>query len=1203
MNYKSITSILALIALILPIITPVLLVLPVATAQLTPEITNIYNTVYVEEQDVNAVYPGSSIVVEVFTPTTAAFTVRVVNANNNSIVYVAQTVKPVEPGYVNVTITLPKKLPGLTTALDILAVQLYVGTTVYDEKYLSVLPIIEVTPSVATIVDSAGNPVTVKATVYGLPEGTVLEEIYIDDYSWPVGTAADENGVVEANITLLDLTNGYGIPMGVYTVSFYADYDIPPDYFGTAELTIKPQVVINLPKREPAGHGLFINIPGYDISNDTITVVGYGFPANAVVTKIRLLNTNFTGVYYDFPYPLDPEFGNKTDENGYFSVGDLMSVKPTNMTAGLYIPVVYTTPPPVTLFNTTTINLNAKGWVAVDLSKMGITGLEGFVNATSQINGSLTYVTTASKQSVNKFDVLNVDIVDGAFSYRLSANLLVNATGSYTIFALYNTTKLPWTTLFNITVPMTYNAAIGANFSFVQFNLTANAYKYDAPASPGQYRFNATFYEYANQILLILAEYKLQITGGLVTIVHTPSGKTVTYTTENLTVVGTTVKAPTWSFTDGDLSYRVSWVYDAQTGQATLTVTVTQKETAYEFRNAYYLVRPILAFLVNGMIYRYYPGVLMPGDNVTLIAFGYSPGKAWCTGDLSTQPWCAMLAAQGYENILVVTLDKLTPLWSGPVGKDGNVTFRATIPKETTWGSHYIHGIDSRTYEYSVAVVIGAKAVFKVVLKPETNEVWASYYNTHVDACPCAVYEGKTFCDVCVVYTGDCDYLGDYVEVTVYGLQPGEKLVKLYLNDTPVPSDLITGTPVANENGVLTIVFLVPSLPEGTYRIRIVTSVAGENVAVWVRNTTIDYVSVVPKLLLVSLDSNLTGGKAVLPILVGSGIVRVIGTGFKPGITMDSIIVNMTDAMRTILTNVRYWSVDTNGILIGGKVAGEDIYPALLFPVMQPGKYDIRLAYFDGAIQKLSDPGFIYVVNNLTFAATVSDVNKAADKVLAGVNSSLNNMQAFLNTTMTQLLTQIGTLATKSDIDKVLAAIGDVKNAVVSVNSTVATVGTKVDSGVTTITDSLTSLRSDLSGQILAVAGKADTILSKVSVIYDNVTMIGIKVGKLDDVASKLDSVASSLSGAVNTLTSKLDALPAKIDSAAGDVKNAVNAVSSKVDTVSGKVDTVGSKVENVGATATNGMYVGVLALVFALLAMVFALLAYNTIRKSVAPK
>jgi uncharacterized protein YoxC len=169
----------------------------------------------------------------------------------------------------------------------------------------------------------------------------------------------------------------------------------------------------------------------------------------------------------------------------------------------------------------------------------------------------------------------------------------------------------------------------------------------------------------------------------------------------------------------------------------------------------------------------------------------------------------------------------------------------------------------------------------------------------------------------------------------------------------------------------------------------------------------------------------------------------------------------MTDAMRTILTNVRYWSVDTNGILIGGKVAGEDIYPALLFPVMQPGKYDIRLAYFDGAIQKLSDPGFIYVVNNLTFAATVSDVNKAADKVLAGVNSSLNNMQAFLNTTMTQLLTQIGTLATKSDIDKVLAAIGDVKNAVVSVNSTVATIGSKVDSGVTTITNSLTSLRRD----------------------------------------------------------------------------------------------------------------------------------------------
>ncbi|MEM0001702.1 MAG: hypothetical protein QW211_02265 [Desulfurococcaceae archaeon] len=1183
MNYKSIISTLVLIALVLPLVTPLLQILPVVTAQVNPEITNIYGGIFVEELGTISVYPGSTITVEVFTPYVTTFTIRVVNTFNTSIVYATQSFRPAEPGYVNVTLVLPKELPGLTRAAGILNVSLILGTTVVDSKLLSVLPMIEVTPSVTTIVDARGNPLNVTATVYGVPTNITVTSILINSYTIPVNLPADDKGVVTTTINLLNIT-GSGIPAGVYTVNFTTEeYGVPPEYFGTTTLTIRPQVVIN-PGAEPAGHGIYIYTPGADIGNDTINVVGYGFPANSRVTRIRLWNLNFTNVYYDFPLT-----NVNTDSNGYFTVSNLLGARPTNMTAGLYIPIVYLAPQPQTLSNTSTIGLGATGWVAVDLSKFNIPDLTGYVNATSQINGTLGYVTTVTTQSVNKNDVLSVDITDGALTYRLSANLIVNETGNYVQFALYNTTETPWKTLFNTTVKTTYNATIGANVSFVQFNLTGDYSTTPEPA--GKYRFNATFYEYANQILLVLQEYRFQITGGLVTIVHTPSGSSVTYTTANLTVDGTTVKAPAWKFTHNGLTYEVNWAYDAQTNAASLSVTVTQPETAYEFRNAYYLVRPILLFLVDGKLYRSYPGAVMPGANITIVAFGYSPGYYW----------------YNVPNILVVTLDKITPLWSGEVGKDGNVTFVVTIPKDTTWGAHYIHGIDSRTYEYSVAIVIGAKAVFIVELRPETNKVSASYYDTHIDACPCAVYEGKTFCDVCVVYTGDCDYLGDYVIVTVYGLQPGEKLLKVYLGASEVRSDLwFPSAPVADAQGILTFKFLVPSIPQGTYVVRIVTSVAGEIIAVWEKNTTINYVEVVPKLLLVTLDSNLTSGRAILPILVGSGIVRVIGTGFKPGITMDAVIVNMTDAMRMILANVRYWSVDEKGILVGGKFAGQDIYPAILFPVMQPGKYEIRLGYYDGATPLLSDPGFIYVVNNLTFVATVNDVNK----VITTVNTGLSNMQTFINTTMTQLANQIntalGTLASKSDIDKVLTAISDVKSAVVSVNSTVAAVGSKVDTAVTTINSALASVRSDLSGSILAVAGKVDAILDKVTVIYDNVTMIGIKIEKLDNVVTKLDSLASQLAGAVNSinaLSSKLDDLSRKVDAATSDVKTAVANVGNAVNAVSGKVDAVSSKVDNVGGTATNGMYVGVLALVFALLAMIFALLAYNTIRKSVAPK
>jgi uncharacterized protein YoxC len=971
MNYKSIIFTIALISLLIPILTPVLLVLPIATAQVNYTITNIYGTTTFTDTSGathdNGVYPGDTIIVEVYTPSTATFTVRIVNTYNDSIVYVAQTVKPPEPGYVNVTLTLPKKLPGLTQAIDILEVQLVVAGSVVNWRYLSVLPIIEVTPSVTTIVDSTGTPITVKAIVYGLPEGKSVDEVDIGPYPYyPVDAVADENGMVVIPITLLDLT-GEGIPMDVYTVSFIAHYDIPPEYFRNTTLTIKPQVVI-IPS---SGNGIFTSIPGYDIGNDKIEVLGYGFPANTNVTNIRLSNTNFTAVYYDFPYPLDPEFANMTDEYGYFKVSDLLSIMPTNMTAGLYIPVVY----------------------------------------------------------------------------------------------------LP--------------------------------------------------------------------------------------------------------------------------------------DTSYEFRNAYYLVRPILLFLYNGMIYKTYPVVVMPGTAITMVAFGYSPGYDWY--DL--------------HNNLTVTLDMVSPLTVVELGRDGNVTFTITIPPETTFGSHYIHGIDSRGYEYSVAIVVGAKAVFVIELKPGTNEVWASYNNTHVEACPCAVYEGKTFCDVCVVYAGACDYVGDYVDVTLYGLQPGETLVKLYLNTTEVPSTLIIGNTTANALGTMVFKFLVPSIPEGAYTIKVVTSVSGEINVAWARSPSINYIVVKPKLLLVTLDSDVTSGSGVLPVLVGSGIVRVIGTGFTPGVSFDTILVNMTDALRTLYTSVRYWSVDSNGIITGGSVEGKDIYPAILFPVLQPGKYEVRLLYYYGTTPNLSDPGYIYVVNNLTYVATKEDVEKLSNEINTGFNnlntlvsSGFANTQALLQTLDTKLSAKLDTITVNlstisSKLDSVNKSIGDVA-------SKIGSIGTQLNT---------------VYGLILSQGGKVDTILSLVNDIHTNMTYAMIKLDKIDVIVSKLSDISTSLS----TISSSINALSGKLD----DVKSAVNSVSSsisdlsskvagldtkitgldskmdsgfkgleaKITSLDSKVDTrfneVSSKVDSASGAASNSMYIGVIATFFALLAMIFALLGYSTIRKSVVPK
>lgn len=893
------------IFVVLAILTPMLATLvsiPAAFAQLyTVTITNVYTPAP------NGVYPGEPIIVEVNVGLSTPFTIYVANALDLSIIYASQYVPNPQTGKMNVTMTIPFELPGLSQAQGI--IQVYVvpgfGDTYYYIPALNVYPKIVVTPNVATLVDPYNVPTTFTAKIYGVYESNSVESIELisgsTTYSIPVTNGVpDANGVVTYTFTLYGPDSQFptGIPMGTYTVTFHQTDDTFYDLYRTATLTVMPQVVYVY--RE--GFGICTDLPKNGITNDVIELIGVGFPANAAIDTIRLNNTNFTLVHYDFTVNMS------TDENGYFATNDLLQISCTNLTAGLYIPTV------------------------------------------------------------------------------------------------------------------------------------------------------------------ILAD-----------------------------------------------------------------------NTSYTFRNAYYLVRPILLFLVNGELYREYPGVVMPGDTITIVAFGYSPGKEW----------------YGVDNILGIYLDKVTFLVSGPLGKDGNGTFIAAIPLNTTWGSHYIHGVDSRTYEYSVAIVVGAKAIFRVVLRPESYKVTASYNNIHVTICPCAEYVGKTFCDTCVIYTGDCDYVGDYIEVKLFGLQPGEKLTELYLNDILVPAELINGTLVADENGIMTFWFLVPTIPEGQYTIRVVTQVSGEKVAVWEKNVNIDYVQVVPKIALVTLDSDVTGGKGTLPILLGSGIVKVIGTGFTPGLYMSTILVNNTDALRAITTNVGTWTVDERGVIVAGKIAGEPVTPAVWFPLMQPGKYEVRLVYYVGAELSKSEPGYVYVVNNLTFVATKDDLAT----VVNAVNSSVSTLGSKIDAINGQLAAISGALAnvaTKSDL---AAAKTEILNAL-------ANVATKndVSSATTTITQAINSAKTE--------------ILNKISEIKLNVDLTPVlnAISDVKNAVLETKGIVTSIEGKVNTISSDM-----------GAVKT--------------KADDVATKVDAASATATNSMYVGVLALIFALLAMIFALLGYITIKKSVAPK
>jgi predicted nucleic acid-binding Zn-ribbon protein len=572
----------------------------------------------------------------------------------------------------------------------------------------------------------------------------------------------------------------------------------------------------------------------------------------------------------------------------------------------------------------------------------------------------------------------------------------------------------------------------------------------------------------------------------------------------------------------------------------------------YEFRNTYYLVRPLLCYVSGGVPQCGGPApMVMPGQTITIVAYGYGPGEEW-----------------GHNaNFLNVSLDKI--VWFAtniPLGKDGNATFNITIPLGTTYGAHYIWGIDIWDYEYSLAVVVGT-ATYWQALNPVTNQplpdnkVSATLpgMTTSFIVCPCETVVGTGYCSECTIYGGECQYLGDIIQVTAYGLQPGET-VNVYFGDV-----LVVANAQADNNGALTVKFVVPTLPEGEYVIRLVGSVTGEHIVNFSLNLN-DYANpvITPKILLASLTGNYT------PVIVGSGIVRVFGTGFTPGVTFAGILVNDTDALLAVTTNVQRWTADSNGVLTSQFTS----ILGLWIPMVHPGKYAVSLIYVKGTSFYKSLPGYVYVVNNISKLATTDDVSN----ILNGINdvgkavNNVANTVSSISSTVGSILSKLDNVATKSDVN--------------AVASKVDTIGSKVDSLSTSISNVVNQLNSITSQLSSAVQGLS-TVSSDVSSIKNTVSSIE---SSISTISSKLDNAATK---------SDVDAVASKVD----NVSSSVSSIQSTLNTVSSKVDTAASKADTASASASNAFYIGIVAVIFALLATVFALLAYLTVRRSIVSK
>ncbi|MCI4436501.1 MAG: hypothetical protein JHC33_06805, partial [Ignisphaera sp.] len=648
---------------------------------------------------------------------------------------------------------------------------------------------------------------------------------------------------------------------------------------------------------------------------------------------------------------------------------------------------------------------------------------------------------------------------------------------------------------------------------------------------------------------------------------------------------------PTLQFTDAGIALTITWYYNASTGMAYLTVTGKPTTgSSFTFRNVYYIVRPILVVLT--------PGIIRPGDTITVAAYGYAPGKYW--GHIPP----------GYDdNYLDVYWEKIRLLTTVRLGKDGNATFLITIPRDAAFGVHYLWGVDKWGYEYSAAIVVGAKAYWTIVYPPPFKppakvepKVSAGYNNQRIVICPCDTslgVKGVSYCAKVVTYGGMCDYLGDIIEVMLTGVSPGETLT-VYFGTIQVKT-------VTANSSMVAIDFVVPTVPEGNYNITIVGSVSGTMIVTDFYNyttivpNTVPYVY--PKIMLLDLE------KDIVPVLVGPGFVRVIGTGFTPGATMLSMLINETDAAYTLNLQVQKWTADSNGVLVSPFTSKLGIF----MPALEPGAYAISLAYAKPGTTAqvgITMPGYVFVVNNVSILTTKDDLSNAvailAGKIDTATNDIKNSIASLQQAVTSQLSGISDTLKSiSSTLNSVASSVSAVSSKIDTLSSKIDTVSSKVDN-VATKVDAVNSAVNDVKNTLSSLSSAISDLKNAVTTISNAANTINSNIGalssKLDSIASSVSDVASKISDLSSKVATKDDvnALAGKVSDLSSKVDSATSTLSGKIDTVSGKVDNVASKVDSAttaisnkidSATSTLQTYV-IIALILALIAAVGSIYA-----------
>ncbi|MEM1683709.1 MAG: hypothetical protein QW245_05915, partial [Ignisphaera sp.] len=579
-------------------------------------------------------------------------------------------------------------------------------------------------------------------------------------------------------------------------------------------------------------------------------------------------------------------------------------------------------------------------------------------------------------------------------------------------------------------------------------------------------------------------------------------------------------------------------------------------------------------------------------------AYGYGPGYDWGYGD----------------NTLTVYWEKARKLTEVSLGRDGNKTFDIVIPSDATYGVHYLWGVDKWGYEYSLAIIIGAKAYWekvvddpRLIIDPTTNKVSAGYKNERFKVCPCPESENVVaikYCGVCAVYAARCDYLGDKIRVTLSGLYPGER-IDIYFADMKVKT-------IKANSSVESVEFVVPTLRAGTYTIYAVGSVSGYISIDLFYNTT-DFISVspevVPKILVLDLQRN------YVPILVGPGLVRVIGTGFAPGVAVEAVLFNGTDAMVKFNEHVTKWYSDDKGVLSSPYTDVLGIY----VPALEPGAYEVKLVYFAGPVAKreYSMPSYVFVINNISIVSTKHDIDRlrtvlmnrlaeietavgAARDAASRAESAVAALRKWLETNIDELKNSIADLgksvATKSDVidvsrkvDALASKIGEVSSVIDRIDKAVADLG----KSVATKSDVI-----DVSRKVDALASALDEGVKKLDEVSRIVKELRdvIPVDQIREISANVKSATEALQKARDDITQMRNDISSLRTDVTG-LKTDVSAIKSDA----GRISAIDSSVKGLEDSVGTIRTLVIIALVFAVVAAAAAIYATISISRALA--